>query len=342
MMEFSASQIAELCGGTIDGDSNVTVNTIAKIEEGHSGAISFLANPKYTPYIYSTDSSIVLVGRDFVPEREIKATLIRVDDPYATVARLLAMVDKMTRGAKRGIEQPAYIAEGVEIPEDAYIGAFAYIGRGAVIGRGAQIYPRVYIGDNATVGERSILYPGVTVYHGCHIGRDCIIHAGAVIGADGFGFAPVGDSYDKIPQIGNVVIADNVEIGANTTIDRATMGSTRIEQGVKLDNLIQVAHNCTVGANTVMAAQVGLAGSSHVGSNCMIGGQVGVAGHISIGDHTSLGAQSGIPKSVPAGSRLMGYPAVNAGDFARQAVYLKNLGHLFERVARLEKNINQA
>lgn len=336
-MEFSASQIATLCNGTVEGDSDIKVNTIAKIEEGHHGAISFLANPKYTPYIYTTESSIVLVSRDFQPEHEIKATLIRVDDPYATVASLLAMVDKMTRQTKVGIEQPSHIADGVVIPDDVYIGAFSYIGNNVKIGNGVQIYPRSYVGDNVTIGDNTILYPGATVYHGCIIGSNCIIHAGCVIGADGFGFAPVGDGYDKIPQIGNVVIDDNVEIGANTTIDRATMGSTHIEAGVKLDNLIQVAHNCTIGANTVIAAQTGMAGSSHIGANCMIGGQVGFAGHIKVGDRTQIGAQSGIPKSVPSGSRLMGYPAVNAADFARQSVYIKKLGDLFDRVSDLEK-----
>ena len=336
-MEFSASQIAALCNGTVEGDSDVKVNTIAKIEEGHEGSISFLANPIYTPYIYTTGSSIVLVSRDFQAEQPIKATLIRVDDPYATVASLLEMVDKMTRQTRRGVEQPCYISDGVDIADDNYVGAFAYIGKNVKLGSGVQIYPRVYIGDNVSIGDNTILYPGVTVYHGCVIGNDCIIHAGVVVGADGFGFAPVGERYNKIPQVGNVVIEDNVEVGANTTIDRATMGSTLISAGVKLDNLIQVAHNCTIGSNTVVAAQTGMAGSSHIGANCMIGGQVGFAGHITVGDHTQIGAQSGIPKSVPAGSRLMGYPAVNAGDFARQSVHIKKLGQLFERVANLEK-----
>ena len=338
-MEFSASQIAAMVGGTVEGDGDVKVNTIAKIEEGHPGAISFLANPKYTHYIYTTGSSVVLVSRDFVPEQKIGATLIRVDDPYKTVADLLQMVSEMMNHRRKGVEQPSYIAQGVEVPEDAYVGAFAYIGQGARLGRGVQIYPQVYIGENVSIGDGTVLYPGVKIYHGCKVGANCIVHAGSVIGADGFGFAPVGETYEKIPQIGNVEIADNVEIGANTTIDRATMGSTRIEKGVKLDNLIQIAHNCSVGENTVIASQTGLAGSSRVGRNCMFGGQVGIAGHISIGDHTQIGAQSGIPNNVPAGSRLMGYPAVPARDFARQTVYIKKLGKLYDEVDQIKKKI---
>lgn len=336
-MEFTAGQIAALCNGIVEGDAEVKVNTIAKIEEGHPGAISFLANPKYTKYIYETGSSAVLVSRDFVAEHPIEATLIRVDDPYSTVAHLLTMVSQMMTPVKTGIEQPCYIAEGVEVPEDAYIGAFAYIGKGVRLGKGVKIYPRSYVGDNVVIGDGTVLNPGVTVYHNCKIGAGCVIHAGAVIGADGFGFAPVGDSYEKIPQIGNVEIGDNVEIGANTTIDRATMGSTRIADGVKLDNLIQVAHNCTIGANTVMAAQSGMAGSSHLGANCMIGGQVGFAGHINIGDHTNIGAQTGVPSSVPDHSTLMGYPAVNYRDFAKQTVWIKRLGQLYDRVKKLEQ-----
>lgn len=329
-----------MVNGTVDGDGEIKVNTIAKIEEGHPGSISFLANPKYTHYIYTTGSSIVLVGRDFVAEQPVKATLVRVDDPYATVARLLQMVSQMMNAPRRGVEQPSSIADGVNVPDDCYIGAFAYIGRGVRLGRGVQIYPQAYIGDNVEIGDGTIIYPGVKIYHSCNIGARCIIHAGAVIGADGFGFAPVDGHYDKIPQIGNVVIGDDVEIGANTTIDRATMGSTRVERGVKLDNLIQVAHNCTVGSDTVIASQTGMAGSSHVGSNCMIGGQVGIAGHINIGDGTQIGAQSGIPNSVKPGSRLMGYPATNHSDFARQAVWVKNLGKLYSDVATLKKAAN--
>lgn len=340
-MEFSASQIAALVSGKVEGDGNVTVSTFAKIEEGHPGAISFLANPKYTHFIYSTKSSIVLVSNDFVPEEPISCTLIRVADPYATVAFLLDMVSKMTAVQPEGVEQPSYVAEGVEIAADCYVGAFAYVDKGAVIGKNVKIYPQVYVGAGAVIGDNTILYPGVKIYHGCKIGKNCILHSGVVIGSDGFGFAPVNGEYNKIPQLGIVELEDNVEIGANTTIDRAMMGATKIRHGVKLDNLIQIAHNCEVGANTVMAAQAGVAGSTKIGAGCMVGGQVGFAGHIHVGDGSEIGAQSGIPNDVKPGSRLMGYPAVNAGEFARQAVYTKNLGKLFDRVKNIEKELNK-
>lgn len=340
-MEFTANQIASLVNGIVVGDGNAKVSTFAKIEEGHIGAISFLANPKYSHYIYETQSSIVLVKSDFEPEKPVSATLIKVDDPYATLAMLLDMVSKLMNPQPSGIEQPCFISNGVEIPDDTYIGAFAYVGNNVSLGKGVKIYPQAYIGNNVTIGEGSIIYSGVKIYHGCKIGDNCVIHAGAVIGADGFGFAPTENGYNKIPQIGNVIIEDNVEIGANTTIDRATMGCTRVKNGVKLDNLIQIAHNVEVGEHTVMAAQAGVAGSAKVGQWCMIGGQVGVAGHISIGDKVSVGAQSGIPSNVKSGSKLMGYPATDAKDFMRQAVYIKNLGDLNNRVKELEKKIKE-
>lgn len=340
-MQFSAEQIAAIVGGKVEGDGKVAVSTFAKIEEGVPGAISFLANPKYTPHIYTTGSSIVLVSNDFVPEHEIKATLIRVDDPYATVAMLLEMVAKMTQHLPEGIEQPSYIAEGVELPDGIYVGAFAYIAPDAKIGRDVKIFPQCYVGQGVVIGDGTILYPGVKVYHGCKIGRRCILHAGAVIGADGFGFAPNNGRYDKIPQMGIVEIADDVEIGANTTVDRATMGATRIERGVKLDNLIQIAHNCEIGHDTVMASQCGVAGSTKVGANCMFGGQVGMAGHITIGDHVNVGAQSGIPGSVKGGVTIMGSPAIDAREWSRQTVYVKNLSKLYKRVDALEKNGNK-
>ena len=336
-MQFSADQIANLVNGTVEGDGSVTVSTFAKIEEGVEGAISFLANPKYTPYIYTTGSSIVLVSNDFVAEKPISATLIRVADPYATVAMLLDMVSKLQSHKPVGIEQPCFIAPDVEVPEDAYIGAFAYVGTGAKLGKRVAIYPQTYVGAGVQIGDDTTLYPGVKVYHGCKIGNRCIIHSGAVIGADGFGFAPNNGHYDKIPQLGIVEIADDVEIGANTTVDRATMGATRINRGVKLDNLIQVAHNCEVGRDTVMASQSGIAGSTKVGANCMIGGQVGFAGHITIGDGVQIGAQSGIAGSIPDGKRVMGSPAIDARDWTRQVVYIKNIGKLFSRVDNLEK-----
>ena len=339
-MEFTANQIASLVNGTIIGDGNATVKTFAKIEEGHQGAISFLANPKYTHYIYETKSSIVLVKNDFIPEKELTTTLIKVEDPYATLAMLLEMVSKLMNPQPTGVEQPSYISSNVTIPEDVYIGAFAYIGSGVSIGKGVKIYPQAYIGNNVTIEDGSIIYSGVKIYHGCSIGKNCIIHAGAVIGADGFGFAPTENGYNKIPQIGNVIIEDNVEIGANTTIDRATMGCTRIKTGVKLDNLIQIAHNVEVGEHSVMAAQAGIAGSAKLGQWCMIGGQVGVAGHITVGDKVNIGAQSGIHSSVKSGSRLMGYPATDAKDFMRQTVYIKNLGNLNARVNKIETKLN--
>ena len=260
-------------------------------------------------------------------------------DPYATVASLMEMAAKMMTPNPTGIEQPCFIAEGVEIPDDAYVGAFAYIGKGAHIGKGAKIYPQAYVGENVTVGNGSILYSGVKIYHNCKIGDRCILHSGAVVGADGFGFAPVDGHYNKIPQMGNVVIADDVEIGANTTVDRATMGSTRIGKGTKLDNLIQVAHNCAIGENTVMAAQSGIAGSTKLGSNCMIGGQVGFSGHITVGDNVQIGAQSGVSNSIPDGRRMMGSPVVDIMQFAKQVVYVKNLQSLYDRVKTLEKEL---
>lgn len=339
-MEFSANQIAALAGGTVEGNGDVKINTFAKIEEGVPGAISFLANIKYEHYIYTTESSAVLVSRDFKPDQPVKATLIRVDDPYATVAHLLAMVQQMLTPSPTGIEQPSYVAEGVVLSDDVYVGAFAYIAKGAKIGKGAKIFPHAYVGERAEIGEGTILYSGVKVYHGCKIGSRCIVHSGAVIGADGFGFAPLPDgSYDKIPQIGIVEIADDVEIGANTTIDRAMMGATRLGRGVKLDNLIQIGHNCTVGDWTVMAAQAGVAGSCHVGSHCMIGGQVGLAGHIKIGDRVQIAAQSGIHKDVPADARLFGSPAMDLKAYGRQAVNIKNLPRLMDRVKSLEAKV---
>jgi len=340
-MQFTIAQIAAMVGGTVEGDSQATVNTFAKIEEGHPGAISFLANEKYTHHIYSTDSTAVLVRRDFVPEHPLKTTLIRVDDPYATVASLLELAAKAMEHNPVGIEQPCFIAEGVIIPEDAYIGAFSYIGKGAKIAPGVKIYPQCYVGENAEVGAGTVLNPGVKIYHGCRIGQRCILHSGVVIGSDGFGFAPENGHYHKIPQLGIVEIADDVEIGANTTVDRAVMGATKIGNGTKLDNLIQVAHNCSIGSDTVMASQSGIAGSTHIGSNCVVGGQVGFAGHIHVGDRVQIGAQSGIPSDVPEDARIMGYPAMDYRRFARTTVYIKNLGDLFARVAELEENIKK-
>ena len=339
-MELTAKQLAELVHGTLDGDEHVKINTYSKIEEAHEGSLTFLANPKYTHFIYSTQASAVLVHNDFVAEHPIKATLIRVEDPYSTLAILLNMLQESLNPRKKGIEQPSYVSEGVALPEDIYLGAFAYIGKGVKIGKGAQIYPQVYVGDNVTIGENVTLYPRCRIYHGCKIGDNCIIHAGVVIGSDGFGFAPHNGDFIKISQVGNVVIEDNVEIGANTTLDRATMGSTVIRHGVKLDNLIQVGHNVEIGESTVMAAQTGIAGSTKIGKNNMFGGQVGIAGHITIGDNNGIGAQSGIPNNLGSGLRVIGSPVVNALDFARQQVYFKRLPEMANDIKKLKKEID--
>lgn len=338
-MEFKASKIAELVGGILVGDGDAVVSTFAKIEEAGKGSITFLANPKYTHHIYTTGADVVLVRKDFEPTEPVRATLIKVDDPYATLSNMLQIVAQAMSPALSGIEQPSYIAEGVEVPADAYVGAFAYIGEGARIGARVQIHPQAYIGRGVTVGDDTIIYPGVKIYHNCRVGKRCVIHAGAVIGADGFGFAPLPDgTYHKIPQIGIVEIQDDVEIGANTTVDRATMGATVVEHGVKLDNLIQAAHNTVIGHDTVIAAQAGVAGSTKIGANCMIGGQVGLAGHINIGNKVQIGAQSGIQCDIADGSQYMGYPAVPMHDFARTTVYIKRLASLFNRVSELEKS----
>ncbi|MDE5642845.1 MAG: UDP-3-O-(3-hydroxymyristoyl)glucosamine N-acyltransferase [Muribaculaceae bacterium] len=340
-MKFSADFIASQIGGVVEGDGNVLVDSFCKIDEGHQGALSFLSNPKYTHYLYDTEASVVLVRRDFLPEKPVRPTLIRVDDPYQTLSVLLSMVDKTVNPQPAGVESPSFIAADVTLPDNVYVGAFAYIGERVRLGNNVRIYPHAYIGHDCEIGDDTIIYAGAKIYHSCKIGRRCIIHAGAVIGADGFGFAPLADgTYHKIPQMGSVCIADDVEVGANTTIDRAVMGATRIADGVKLDNLIQVAHNVEIGKNTVMAAQAGVAGSTKIGSGCMVGGQSGFAGHISVGDNVSIGAQSGIPNNVEDGARIMGYPAVPAADFARQTVYIKRLGQLFSQVRDLKKKTN--
>lgn len=340
-LHFTAGQIAELTNGIVEGDPTVSVSSVSKIEEGHPGSISFLANPKYTPHIYKTEASVILIKKDLKLERPVKATLIRVDDPYDTIAHLLKIVASITEPVYEGVEQPSFISRDVEVPKGCYIGAFSYIAKGAKIGKNVKIYPKVYIGDHVVIGDNCIIKPGVTIYHNCRLGNNVTIHAGCVIGGDGFGFAPVNGKYDKIPQIGNVVIEDDVEIGANTTIDRATMGSTIVRKGVKLDNLIQIAHNVEIGENTVMAAQCGVAGSTKIGSGNMVGGQVGFAGHINIGNGNAIGAQSGIPNNVGSGNRLMGYPAVEASTFARNQVNIKNLKNLEQRIRNLEDELKR-
>ena len=339
-MEFSAKQIAEYIQGVIVGDENATVHTFAKIEEGIPGALSFLSNPKYTHYIYDTQSSIVLVNKDFEPEHEIKATLIKVDNAYESLAKLMTLYE-MSQPKKQGIDPLASIAYNEKIGKNVYIGPFACIEEGAIIGDNTYIHPHVTVGCNAKVGNNTILYPHVTIYHDCRIGNNCILHAGSVVGADGFGFAPSPEGYEKIPQIGIAILEDDVEIGANTCIDRATMGATIIHKGTKLDNLVQIAHNVEVGSHTVMASQAGVAGSAKIGEWCMFGGQVGVAGHIKVGDHVTVGAQSGIPGNTKSGSTLMGYPAIDPKQFARSAAIYKKLPDMYTELGRLQKEIEE-
>lgn len=339
-MEFSAKQIAEYIHGTIIGDENATVHTFAKIEEGIAGALSFLSNPKYTHYIYNTQSSIVLVNKDFEPEHEIKATLIKVDNAYESLAKLM-MLYEASLPKKQGIDPLASVATNAKIGNNVYIGAFACIEEGAEIGDNTYIHPHVTVGCNAKVGANTILYPNVTIYHDCRVGNNCILHAGSVIGADGFGFAPTENGYEKIPQIGIAILEDDVEIGANTCVDRATMGATIIRKGVKLDNLIQIAHNVEVGTHTVMASQVGIAGSTKIGERCTFAGQVGVAGHITIGDHVTVGAQSGIPGNIKSGTTLMGYPAIDPKQFARSAVIYKKLPDMYTELGCLKREIEE-
>lgn len=338
-MKFTASQIARWAGGELIGNPDIPVSDLSKIEEGKPGSITFLANPKYTHFLYTTKASVVLVSRDFVPEKPVEATLIKVDNPYGTIATILEMAAQTMYSHPTGVEEPSHVGEGTVIPADAYVGAFAYLGKNVRLGTGVKIYPQAYVGDNCEIGTGTVVYPGCRIYHNVKIGERCILHSGAVIGADGFGFAPIEGHYHKIPQLGIVEIGNDVEIGANTTVDRSTMGSTRIEDGVKLDNLIMVAHNCEVGHDTVMAAQVGIAGSTKIGASCRIGGQVGIAGHLKIGDNVEVGAQSGLQRNVRAGSRVIGTPGVDIGDFARQVVYMKNLGELNNRVDEIEKKL---
>lgn len=340
-MEFNAATIAGFLNGEIEGNPDVKVSTIAKIEEGHPGALSFLANPKYENYIYSTESSIVLVNRSFVPSSPVKATLIRVENAYEAFASLLRMVDQ-ARPRKTGIHPGAVIDPTAKIGKDVYIGPFACIGENCVIGDGSSVYPHAYLGDNSRLGANSILYHRVTIYNDCSIGNNCIVHAGSVIGSDGFGFAPQSDNaYKKIPQLGNVVLEDDVEIGANVTIDRATMGSTVIKKGVKLDNLIQIGHNVEIGENTVMAALSGISGSTKIGKNCMFGGQVGIAGHLKISDGTKIGAQAGIMSDVKEpNSTIMGSPSMDYKQFLKSSVVFKKLPEINARVEKINKELD--
>jgi UDP-3-O-[3-hydroxymyristoyl] glucosamine N-acyltransferase len=322
------------------GDANVTVNTFAKIEEGKPGSITFLSNPKYEHFIYDTDASIVLVNRNFVPEKPIKATLIKVDNAYETLAKLMTLYEQ-SKTQNKGIASTAIIAKSAKIGKDVYIGAYAVIDDDVVIGDNTQIYPHTYVGKNASVGEGSLIYSGVNIYHDCQIGNHVTLHSGVVIGADGFGFAPTPEGYNKIPQIGNVIIEDNVEIGANTCVDRATMGSTIVHKGVKLDNLIQIAHNDEIGANTVMAAQAGVAGSAKVGEWCVIAGQVGITGHLTVGNHVILGPQSGIISSIKDNSRLIGSPPMEEKPFFKSQAVLRKLPDMYRELNALRKELDE-
>ena len=339
-MEFSAKQIAAFIQGEIIGNEEATVQTFAKIEEGIPGALSFLANPKYTPYIYTTRSSIVLVNKDFVPEQEIQATLIKVENAYESLAKLMNLY-QTSKPKKTGISSLAYIAPTARIGKEAYIAPFAYIGEHAVIGDHTAVHPHATVCEGAQIGNHCILYPNVTVYQDCRIGNHCILHSGCVIGSDGFGFAPSAEGYEKIPQMGIVILEDKVEVGANTCIDRATMGATHIHKGVKLDNLIQVAHNVEIGENTVMASQVGIAGSAKIGSWGMFGGQVGIVGHITVGDHVMVGAQSGIAGNIQANRTIQGSPAIDAKNFARSSVVFKKLPEIYTTVNQLQRELEE-
>jgi len=339
-MEFTATQIAQLLQGEIIGNADARVSSLAKIEEGKPGALSFLSNPAYTQYIYTTQASIVIVNKTFVPESAVNATLVMVDDARVAFAKLLEMYNQL-RLNKTGIEQPVFISETAIYGTNCYIGAFAYMGANVKIGNNVKIFPNVYVADNCTIADNTTIYAGVKIYHDCIIGANCTIHSGAIIGGDGFGFAPNSENGNmKVTHIGNVILEDNVEIGSNTTIDRATLGSTIIKKGVKLDNLIQVAHNVEIGENTVIAAQTGIAGSTKIGANCMIGGQVGIVGHLTIANGVKIAAQSGIGQSITNENEIVqGSPAFGIGDYKRSYVMFKKLPELNNKISELEKQI---
>lgn len=342
-MEFTAKQIAQFIQGTVIGDENAAINTFAKIEEGVPGAISFLSSPKYTHYIYNTKSTIVLVDSSIEIEKPVRATIIRVDNARDCVAKLLQLYAQATDPKKSGIDKLASIADSAHIGKDVYVGPFAVIGEGAIIGDGCQIYPHAVIGNKVSLGTNCKIYPNVTIYHSCKLGNNVTIHAGSVIGADGFGFAPnpAQNRYDKIPQIGIVTIEDDVEIGANTCVDRSTMGSTYIRKGVKLDNFVQIAHNDDIGENTVMSAQTGIAGSTKVGKWCMFGGQVGISGHIAIGDKVFLGAQSGVPGSIKSNQTLIGTPPMEPRPYFKSQAIFRRLPEMYKELNTLKKEIEE-
>jgi len=339
-MKFTATQIAGILEGEVDGNPEIAVHKLAKIEEGEKGSLTFLANPKYTSYIYTTKASITIVNKDFIPEQQLHTTLIKVDDAYQSFSKLLEYYNKV-KTAKTGIENPVFLSEDVKYGSGFYLGAFSYIGSNVVLGDNVKIYPNVYIGDNVQIGDNVLVFAGSKIYSETSIGANCVIHSGAIIGADGFGFTPdANGEYKKVPQTGNVILEDNVDIGAGTTIDRATLGSTILRRGVKLDNQIQIAHNVEIGEHTAIAAQTGIAGSTKIGKNCLIGGQVGIVGHITIGDRVRIQAQSGIGRNVKSDEVLQGSPALNYGDYNKSYVHFKNLPKIVNRINEIEKDNN--
>ncbi|WP_142786054.1 UDP-3-O-(3-hydroxymyristoyl)glucosamine N-acyltransferase [Changchengzhania lutea] len=336
-MKFTAQQIAGILEGDVVGNPDAEVSKLSKIEEGFDGSLTFLANPKYTSYIYSTKASITIVNRSFQPEDDINTTLIKVDDAYLAFSKILEFYNAVKLN-KAGVEQPSYISDSAKYGEGVYVGAFSYIGDNVMLGRNVKVFPSAYIGDNVTIGDDTIVFSGAKIYSETIIGNHCIINSGAIVGADGFGFAPnENGGYNKIPQTGNVIIEDYVDIGAATTIDRATLGSTIIRQGVKLDNQIQIAHNVEIGKNTVIAAQTGIAGSTKIGENCQIGGQVGIAGHIVIGNNVKIQAQSGIARNIKDDEILQGSPAIALSDYNKSYVHFKNLPKIVKKINDLEK-----
>jgi len=340
MMQFTAAQLASLIGATIEGDAEVSVHAFGKIEEAQPGQLSFLANPKYEEHLYTTNASLIILNKDFVLRQPVAATLLRVNDAYSSFATLLDIYQKMQQSNLTGIQQPSYVASSATIGEDVFIGAFAYISQEVTIGKNSKIYPHCFIGNNVTIGENCVLHAGVKIYHQCQLGSNVIIHAGTVIGSDGFGFAPKADgSLQKVPQIGHVIIEDNVEIGANTTIDRATIGATIVRKGAKLDNLIQIAHNVEVGDSTVIAAQAGISGSTKIGKGVMIGGQAGIVGHIQVGDAAKVNAQSGVTKSIEKGKAVTGTPAADYTQSLRSQALVRQLPELEKRIKELENII---
>lgn len=339
-MKFTAQQIAGILEGDIEGNPDVEVSKLSKIEEGSEGSLTFLANPKYQPYIYTTKASVTIVNKTFKPEGPLATTLIKVEDAYKSFSKLLEYYN-LVKLNKKGIETPSFISEKATYGDNIYIGAFSYLGDNVKIGNNVKIFPNTYIGDNTTIGNDCIIFSGAKIYSETRIGNNCVINSGVIIGADGFGYAPTQNgSYEKVPQTGNVIIEDYVDVGAGTTIDRATLGSTIIRQGVKLDNQIQIAHNVEIGKNTVIAAQTGIAGSTKIGENCQIGGQVGIVGHIVIGNNVKIQAQSGIGRSIKDNEVLQGSPALNYGDYNKSYVHFKNLPKIVKDINNLEKKIN--